>query len=285
MKIKINKKTMAIGILAIIFGMVFAKAAIPDAVTFKIENSTGTVFTVDKVGHLNATGNIQAGWDLYVEGTIHAGADKLAESIIDFDTSCGTGNHLYVNGNNLACEADDDTPDSDAEVPDAITVDGGVINLTTNVFGGTLGGDNITDGTIDESELADDSVKVGELDVSDVSDDIAADIAEGELADSIILSTDIKDGVINASDLVADLDLHYNNLTACTGTEILKMSGGAWVCAEDVSGAVDSYVNTTGDTMTGNLTMQNPNTAIVTNDTHSYIYFDSAGAVIVRLEA
>ena len=39
------------------------------------------------------------------------------------------------------------------------------------------------------------------VDVSDVSDEIAADIAEGELADSIILSADIKDGVIAETDL------------------------------------------------------------------------------------
>jgi len=274
MKIKINIKTLAIGILAIIFGTVFVKAAIPDAVAFKIENATGTIFTIDKLGHLNTTGNAQVGWDLYVGGTINAGTDKLAETIIDFDTSCGTGNHLYVDGNNLACEADDDDPEAGevswSDLYDEADAD--------------LGGDNITDGTIDETELADDCIKAGELDVADVSDDIAADIAEGELADNIILTADIKDGEIITADFTADLDLGYNNLTACSDTEILKMSGGAWICAADDSGAVDSYVNTTGDTMTGNLTMQNPNTAIVTNVTQSYIRFDDAGAIIIHLE-
>lgn len=36
-------------------------------------------------------------------------ADEIGESKINFATACAAGNHLYVNGNDLACEADDDT--------------------------------------------------------------------------------------------------------------------------------------------------------------------------------
>ena len=36
-------------------------------------------------------------------------ADEISEAKIDFDTACAAGNHLYVSGNDLACESDDDT--------------------------------------------------------------------------------------------------------------------------------------------------------------------------------
>ena len=35
--------------------------------------------------------------------------DAISESKIIFSTACGPGNHYYLNGNDLACEADDDT--------------------------------------------------------------------------------------------------------------------------------------------------------------------------------
>jgi len=57
--------------------------------------------------------------------------DSIAEEKIDFNTNCLTGNHLFITGNNLDCEADDDTPDSDAEVPNIITVQGGTFGNNT----------------------------------------------------------------------------------------------------------------------------------------------------------
>jgi len=53
---------------------------------------------------------------------------------------------------------------------------------------------------VDSAEIATNAVKADELDVSDVSDNIAADIAEGELADNIIVSADIKNGEVDFSD-------------------------------------------------------------------------------------
>jgi len=50
--------------------------------------------------------------------------DELAEAKINFDTVCAAGNHLYVNGDDLACEADDDTTYT-ANTP---------LNLTGTVF-------------------------------------------------------------------------------------------------------------------------------------------------------
>ncbi len=50
--------------------------------------------------------------------------DELAEAKINFGTTCAAGNHLYVNGNDLACETDDDTTYT-ANTP---------LNLTGTVF-------------------------------------------------------------------------------------------------------------------------------------------------------
>ena len=41
--------------------------------------------------------------------TLNFPADSVQEADIDFDTACAAGNHFYLNGNDLACETDDDT--------------------------------------------------------------------------------------------------------------------------------------------------------------------------------
>jgi len=68
-------------------------------------------------------GNTTHEWrSLYIDATayidtIDAGNvvfpnDAIPEADLDFDTACASGNHLYVNGNDLACEADDDNPEA-----------------------------------------------------------------------------------------------------------------------------------------------------------------------------
>ena len=51
------------------------------------------------------------------------------------------------------------------------------------------------------------------VDIEDLADEIAAGIAEGELADSIIVTGDIKDGEVAAGDLNATLDLSSKTIT------------------------------------------------------------------------
>lgn len=51
-------------------------------------------------------------------------ADEISENKINFATACGPGNHYYLNGNDLACETDDDTTYT-ANTP---------LNLTGTVF-------------------------------------------------------------------------------------------------------------------------------------------------------
>ncbi|MDD4972640.1 MAG: hypothetical protein PHT07_24685, partial [Paludibacter sp.] len=52
--------------------------------------------TSASIGTLNAT-------------TLNLPDNSIAEADINFATACAAGNHLYVNGNDLACEADDNT--------------------------------------------------------------------------------------------------------------------------------------------------------------------------------
>ena len=68
----------------------------------------------------------------------------------------------------------------------------------------------IDSGVIDADNIGTNAVQADELDVSDVSDDIAGDIAEGELANSIIVSADIKDGEIVGDDMADDIIIGRN---------------------------------------------------------------------------
>ena len=339
-------------------------------------------------------------------------ADSISEAKIDFDTSCAAGNHYYLNGDNLACEADDDTTytagdqnltltgtafslnntwidarfyNTEAElttllddnyraeswdnitgIPHATPSDADVthfsladeiydwvIGLSYSAFGatvddtemtaedfgeftctgdedgctlntgsfddeyieladafvgdvtgtygattvvdtqgllwgnisggwdlnvvwtGTLGGDNITDATIDESELAANCVKLSELDVTDVSDDIAGDIAEGELADSIVVEADLK--CVNSP---ADEDIFTYEST--TGDF-------QWHTKAEMSiGDMNDVVDDTGPQLGGDLDCNAHNLELDSstklcldgNTCSKYIYYDGSNVII-----
>lgn len=64
-------------------------------------------------GLVGALGNWSADkssyWDTSTDIDTVIGDDEITEGKISFGTTCAAGNHLYVSGNDLACEADDDT--------------------------------------------------------------------------------------------------------------------------------------------------------------------------------
>ena len=62
---------------------------------------------------------------------------------------------------------------------------------------------NLPDDSVDTADIGTNQVGLDALNVSDVSDDIAGDIAEGELANSIVISADIKDDTIESADYAA----------------------------------------------------------------------------------
>lgn len=63
-------------------------------------------------GSATTSGSLYISDDLFVNSEFDIPADTLAEGDINFSTSCGSGNHLYINGNDLACETDDDVPEA-----------------------------------------------------------------------------------------------------------------------------------------------------------------------------
>ena len=76
------------------------------------------------------------------------GMDAGTETRVSFTYNDGTGNFDIV-----VDDMNDDTPDSDAEVPDAITVSGGTIALGSNTYSGNLGIGNLTEDVLTEAEL------------------------------------------------------------------------------------------------------------------------------------
>ena len=58
-------------------------------------------------------------WDT-LDSPANFASDSISEAVIDFDTACAAGNHYYLNGNNLACEADADTQLSEEQVEDFV---------------------------------------------------------------------------------------------------------------------------------------------------------------------
>jgi len=182
---------------------------------YSFTDDTGT----DDQTCAEVTGCVADAWDADAD----VNADEISESKINFDTACAAGNHLYVNGDNLACEADDDTTYSDlSEFNDDI--------LWTIGFNTTFG-DLDSDTTYsDLSEFNDDilwttgfNTTFGDLD----SDTTYSDLSE--FNDDIGVSTDW--------DAIGDWD------TACTGcVDATDITGTACsdVCIDDDTTYVSS---------------------------------------------
>lgn len=60
--------------------------------------------------------------------TLNFPDDSIAEADISFSTACAAGNHYYLNGTNLACEADDNTTYT---ASDPLTISGTTISIDT----------------------------------------------------------------------------------------------------------------------------------------------------------
>jgi hypothetical protein len=135
--------------------------------------------------------------------------DGISEIKIDMDTVCGSGSHLYVSGNDFACEADADTTLSEEEVEDFV---GGML-------GGTETGIAVTyeDGTNDIDFVVD---FTGYDECSEISGcvtdawDANADLATDEIAEiKIDLDTVCAAGshlYISGNDLACETD-DYNS--------------------------------------------------------------------------
>jgi len=256
----------------------------------------GTMYPVkrlDVIGDINATGNYCIGnvcrsyWYTYnstYDAKPSSDTDTNASTACGTDqylegdgncvsvTNCGSGNFLRydISSNIWTCAADDDQPDSDAEVPNVITVDGGTINLGTNTFSGTLGGDNITDGTIDVGELqsGDYSSKItsGTYSISISGNAATATVlaanganceagqyplgidASGAVESCTVDDDNPEAGEVFWSDLYdeADAGLGWSNLTAypngCSAGSAVRVIGDTLTCI-DVYDATDDAIS------------------------------------------
>jgi len=80
------------------------------------ENSGNTFIqdvVLDQFGHVtslvSAAVSFASYWDTSNDLDTVIDADEISEGKIEFTTACASGNHYYLSGNDLACEADDDT--------------------------------------------------------------------------------------------------------------------------------------------------------------------------------
>ena len=134
--------------------------------------------------------------------------DEITELKIDFNTVCGAGNHLYVSGNNLACETDDDT-----------TYTAGVgLELDGTVFGANMTYMNATMDLRDE-----DTQLTGGQVVTFVGN------WSSDKSDYWNSSTDL-DGVID-TDEITELKIDFN--TVCASGSHLYISGNNLACETD----------------------------------------------------
>ncbi|MCP4585316.1 hypothetical protein [Pseudoalteromonas sp.] len=136
-------------------------------------------------------------------------ADIKDDTIESADYAAGS-----IDAEHLAADIIDETKIADNGIDSEHYNDGSIdaIHLVADIIDETKLADNsidsehyndasidnahLADNAVDSAEINTNAVKLDALDVSDVSDDIAGDIAEGELANAIIVDADIKDDTI-----------------------------------------------------------------------------------------
>jgi len=151
--------------------------------------------------------------------------DTISESKIIFGTACAAGNHYYLNGNDLACEADDDTTYTadnpltlvgtvfgiesasttlwETDNNTTYSASGTLLDLTSEVFSikeGTLTSGKLCtfDGTnlvcnSDDDDVPDAGDFGAATDLDSNGAVIWGNITAGELADNSIIDADIDD--------------------------------------------------------------------------------------------
>ncbi len=108
-----------------------------------------TTSYVDSLGNWSA--DKSSYWNTSLDLDTVIATDEITELKIDFNTVCAEGNHLYVNGNNLACEADDDTQLTEDQVEAYILDSDNTANLDLNNY--NLTGINTLKGETDPTNM------------------------------------------------------------------------------------------------------------------------------------
>jgi len=221
--------------------------------------------------------------DLYWNTALDVGANEINSSSISFDTTCGAGNHIYFSASGLACEADDDVPEI------------GDLDWTHVLDDGPLGGENLTDGTVGNGQLANSTITF------DADDDGTAISLGGTVtfnggtngidtvntAGTIVFNFDgseVSANEINETGISFDQD-------CAAGNHLFIGAGGNLDCEVDANdGGEDVYVNVTGDSMSGSLVMDaganinlTSTSYIVSDGTDTYASIDGSGNFLVVL--
>ncbi len=158
------------------------------------------------------TNCVDNAWD--ADGDLSA--DEISESKIAFSTACAAGNHYYLNGNDLACESDDDT---------TYTAGGTLLDLTTGTF-------SVNEGTLTDER-----------------------ICEYELTGTQLECTLVKDGTGTCAGSAVCLGGHAHDESYFTETESNTnfQSRDTWTDHDSypaACAAATPFVNTIGDTST-----------------------------------
>ena len=194
-----------------IVGLAYATTSYVDSLIASIGN-----WSQDKSSYWNTSTDLD---------TVIA-TDEITELKIDFNTVCAAGNHLYVNGNNLACETDDDTTYT---AGDGITLTATQFNHTdtssqasSNNAGRTYIQDIILDTYGHITSIVTATETVTDTDTQDLSYDTGTDVislVDGGSIDITEVDTDTHltedqvEAYILDSDNTANLDLNNYNLT------------------------------------------------------------------------
>lgn len=136
-------------------------------------------------------------------------ADEISEGKINFSTACASGNHYYLSGNDLACEADDDVPES-----------GDYSNLTagrslTHSPTGTI---------VADSELYVFKAKIAFEDPVASDDFFFGEIAVNATATSIYCKTLV--GTVDLDIQIAGVDINGSDITCDTSGVLDSSLGG-----------------------------------------------------------
>lgn len=253
---KVNKRVLAFTIAIVLAVSGITVIAQPNAPYFKITNSTTEVYTVDYLGHVNQTGNLQIGGDVF-----------CSDCIGDADVS----NTLTCSDLVAASEVV-----ADSEVANDLVIDGGTINLTTCSYTGTLGIDNLSACADTEIIKYNSTSAAWECESDDAG--VSGNSTE-EMQDAVLNALSGDEGITYAYNDA----INFGNITFdCS--EVTDSGSDHLSCSSEDIVVDDDFLLNTGDTLT-TADLQFDGTNMTDSNSNAEIRFDGTGGVTIHLQA
>jgi len=202
--------------------------------------------------------------------------DTILEGDILFATSCAAGNHLYVDGNDLACEADDVLTDAEiadfgylklanisglSDTNESVRFD--MLTGTDCAGTGKVTGINDTGGILCGADV-DTNTQLTEAEIQDLgffySEVNLTDLLDGNYADIGVVDTDTNESV--RFDKLAATDCAAGQLVIG-----VNATGGVLCAVDDAGSGIDNVVEDTTPHLGGNL------------DLNTFEIFNAAGGI------